>query len=552
MSVRPGLDYWDLLVVVAYMLWMLGIGVYYARRQTDTDEYFLGGRGMHWMIVGISTMATLVSTITYLTTPGEIVANGFGVLWAQVPVYLAFPIIGYLIIPRIMAHKGLVSGYQLLEQQFGMGIRQAAAFLFVLTRIAWTGLVVYTCSRAVSGMTGWPLAWVIISVGLITISYTTMGGIRAVIITDVTQAVILFGGALAVVGFAMWTAHSFTAWWPNLHDPVVSGGLAWPKVKTFSFDLTDRITVLGIIFMYFVWWIATASSDQLAIQRYLSTQDEKAARKSWLANAVSNTMVGVMLVLCGVALIGFFLQNSSLIPPIGDLLLNAKPGVLEEVTRKMAGMTATQQQVFAIKTGGDDLFPWFIAHILPSGLAGVLIAALFSAAMSSVSSGVNSITTVLMVDFPKLFTGDLDERGKVRRARIIGISVGAVAIIVSFAQNLIKGNFMEVAQKVNGFFIAPMAALFFMAFFVKRITKAGAWASIFSGFFIGVIVSYFGEISKALTGHEVKVSFMYILPFSMIGAILIAYLVSVFFPTPSRDGGDAKRQCKIKNAKGKG
>jgi SSS family solute:Na+ symporter len=532
--IKQGLGVWDLLVVVAYMAWMLGIGVYYSKRQTDTSEYFLGGRGMGWLIVGISTMATLVSTITYLTTPGEIVANGFGVLWGQLSIYLAFPIIGYLIIPRIMAHEGMVSGYQLLERQFGMSIRQAAAFLFVLTRMSWTGLIVYTCSRAVSQMTGWPLAFVILAVGIITVSYTTMGGIRAVIITDVTQAVILFGGALAVVVFAMFAAHSVTAWWPNLHDPVVKAGLAWPKIKLFSLDPTDRITILGIIFMYFCFWVVTASSDQLAIQRYLSTKDTRAARKSFLANAVSNTFVGITLVLCGVALLGYFLKNVSLIPPVDELLRN-KQAILPDVTQKMASMSPLQQKVFTLKSGGDDLFPWFIAHILPAGLSGVLIAALFSAAMSSVSSGVNSVTTVLMVDFPRIFTGDLDERGKVRRARIIGVSVGMVALVITFIQHMIKGNFMEVAQKINGFFVAPMAALFFMAFFVKRVTRQGAWVSIVVGFLIGVVVSYYGEISKALTGTEVKVSFMFILPLSLIGAILAGYLVSVAFPAPKRD-----------------
>ena len=532
MSVREGLGGWDLLVVAAYMMWMLGIGVYYSRRQTDTSEYFLGRRGMNWMLVGISTMATLVSTITYLTTPGEIISNGFGILWAQVPVYLSFPIIGYLIIPRIMAQKNIVSGYQLLEKQFGMGIRQAAATLFILTRITWTGLVVYTCSRAVSQMTGWPLAWVIIAVGVITISYTTLGGIRAVIITDVTQACILFGGALAVTGFAIWSAHSLTGWLPNLHDPLVKSGLAWPSVKAFSFNLTDRITIAGIIFMYFVWWVATASSDQLAIQRYLSTRDTRAARKSWLTNAVANTLVGAVLALSGVALLGYFLNNLSLIPPINELLAN-KPALLHEASQKLAFMSPVQQKIFTLKAGGDDVFPWFIAHVLPAGLSGVLIAALLSAAMSSVSSGVNSITTVVMTDFAKLFSRITDERRKVRQARILGMTIGAIAIIVSFAQNLIKGNFMEVAQKINGFFIAPMAALFIMAFFIKRINRAGAWTSIVAGFVIGVVVSYYGEISKALTGHEVKVSFMYILPFSLIGGILAAYLVSLAFPQKS-------------------
>jgi SSS family solute:Na+ symporter len=303
-------------------------------------------------------------------------------------------------------------------------------------------------------------------------------------------------------------------------------------VKWFSFDLTDRITVSGIILMYFVMWVSMASADQLTIQRYLSTKDAVAARRSFLTNAISNSLVSTALALCGIALVGYFIQNMHLIPSVQELLRN-KPALLDHALQKMSAMNAFQQKVYTLKAGADDLFPWFIAHILPAGLSGVLIAALFSAAMSSVSSGVNSITTVLMTDFPKLFVrGDLDEAKKVARAKAIGVVIGVTAIVIGLTQNAIKGNFMELAQKINGFFTAPMTALFMMAFFMKRVNRQGAWVSIFVGFIVGVVVSYFGEISKLLTGNEIKVSFMYILPFSLASSLLIAYIVSLFFPAP--------------------
>lgn len=192
-----GLNAWDYAVVAAYALAMLGVGLYYARRQTTLGEYFLGGRRMNWVIVGISTMATLVSTISYLTTPGEIITNGFGILWAWASMVVAFFVIGCLVIPRIMAHD-VVSGYHLLEHQFGSGIRRAAAALSAFTRVAWVGLVVYTCSCALSTMTGWPIEGILVAVGIVTTAYTVMGGPRCVLITDVIQAVILFAGAAVV------------------------------------------------------------------------------------------------------------------------------------------------------------------------------------------------------------------------------------------------------------------------------------------------------------------------------------------------------------------
>ena len=152
-AVHPGLRCLDYLVISLYGLGMLAVGWFCARRQTNLNEYFLGGRQMHWLIVGISTMATLVSTITYLTIPGEVIMNGPGVLWAKASLIFAFFPIGYLIVPRIMAHN-IVSGYQLLEAPFGHSIRQAAALLFVLIRLAWVGLIVYTCSVALAAMTG--------------------------------------------------------------------------------------------------------------------------------------------------------------------------------------------------------------------------------------------------------------------------------------------------------------------------------------------------------------------------------------------------------------
>ncbi|MGC8861774.1 MAG: sodium:solute symporter family transporter, partial [Armatimonadota bacterium] len=418
---HAGLAIWDYVVVALYGLWMLAIGAYYARRQTSLGEYFLGGRSMNPVIVGISTMATLVSTITYLTTPGEIIKNGFGVLWGMASIVPAFFLVGYLIIPRIMK-QDVVSGYQLLEKQFGVGIRRAAAGLFVLTRIAWVGLVIYTCSVALSAMTGWRLESILVATGLVTTAYTVMGGIRAVMITDVAQAVILFIGAVGVVIFAMCRAGSPAGWWPQLSAPEVKAGLNWPHVPWFALQMSVRISVFGMILHQLTWWVLTAGSGQLAIQRYLSTRDARAARNSFLVNGIANTLVSVFLVLAGIALLGFFLSPSQAVPPLADLLPKTKAGEAADLIARVSSAPVLQQKAFVLAQGADKVFPWFIAHILPAGLSGLLLAALFSAAMSSVSSGINSITTILMVDFAHVFSRPQEEAARVRRAKGIGIA----------------------------------------------------------------------------------------------------------------------------------
>lgn len=538
------LTIWDYLVVLAYGVGMLAIGWACSRTQDSTEEYFLGGRGMHWLLIGLSTMATLVSTITYLVTPGEIIKNGFGILWAQAAVFIAFFPIGFIIIPRIMAHH-IVSGYQLLEAQFGMGIRRAAAVLFVLTRLAWAGLVIYTCSFALAAMTGWRIEWILVAVGIVTTAYTSAGGIRAVIWTDTSQAVILILGAVVVVVYAMLKAHSFTGWWPDLGSPEARAFLHWPKVPAYPTSITravvdqsQRITIVGIIVYYVTWWIATASSDQMAIQRYLSTKNAAIARKGFLTNAFANVFLGAVLAGCGMALLGFFMAHLNVLPALNVL----KPDVRPEDLQQWTALGSQAKQFYTLTHAADKVFPWFIAHILPPGVSGLLLAALFAAAMSSISSGISSISTVLMVDFEHIFARGLDQDGQVKRAKQMGIVIGAIAIGISFLQKMIQGNFMEVAQKINGFFIAPLAALFIMAFFIKRCNRQGAWVSIVVGFLVAAYISYYTEITTwyhtailhEMNHEPVYMSFTFILPAALAASLLSAYVVSLFFPAPKK------------------
>ena len=539
-SAVGGLTIWDYRVVVAYGVGMLAIGWVCSRKQDTTEEYFLGGRGMHWLIVGLSIMSTLVSTITYLTTPGEIIKNGYGVLWASTAVFIAFFPIGYIIVPRIMSHR-IVSGYQLLEMQFGMGIRRAAAVLFVLTRLAWSGLVIYTCSFALAAMTGWRIEWILVAVGIVTTAYTSAGGIRAVIWTDTAQAIILLLGAVLVVLYAMYRAHSFTGWWPDLSSLEVKAFLHWPKVPIYPTsiirevaDQSQRITIIGIMIYYVTWWIATASSDQMAIQRYLSTKNASIARKSFLTNAFANLFLGAVLAGCGFALLGFFMQHLNVLPALNVL----KPDVNAEDLRHWMTLSGQAKQFYTLTHAADKVFPWFIAHVLPPGVSGLLLAALFAAAMSSISSGISSISTVLMVDFEKVFARGLDQDGQVKRAKQMGVAIGAIAIGISFLQRLIHGNFMEVAQKINGFFVAPLAALFIMAFFIKRCNRQGAWVSIVVGFLVAAFISYYTEITNwyhtavlhEMNHEPVYMSFTFILPVALAASLLSAYIVSLFFP----------------------
>lgn len=525
MAVRSGLSFPDYAVVALYALGMIWIGWYFSRRQKNLDEYFVAGRGINWLIVGISLFATLISTISYLTTPGEIIKNGPGILWSALSPFLAFGIIGWLIIPRIMG-KNIMSGYELLDRQFGRGVRSAAAVMFILMRISWIGLIVYTCSIALNSMTGWPLPYLLVGMGLVTTLYTVMGGVRAVIITDVVQAVILFGGAALVVSFAMFEARSLTGWFPDFGNSAITSALNWRPVKLFPDAgpgfLAERITIITIVVHYVFYYVCICCSDQLLIQRFLTTRDARAARNSFLTNTLAGLALSILLALTGFALLAVFTRNIGLLPPLAEL----KPEAGAEILAGVPKGDALAAQVYTLTNAGDKIFPWFIAHLLPAGLSGLLLAALFSAAMSSISSGINSISTVLMVDFKGVFGRNLDEAGQVARARLLGVGVGIVAICVSFVYTFIKGNFMDLAQKSDRFLVAPMAGVFLMAFFMRRTNWQGAWVQIVVTCVTAFLITFHEEIF----GNYI--SFVWIFPFSLAIGLAAGYVVSLLFPAP--------------------
>ena len=497
----------DYSIIALYGLFVVGVGIWCGRKQKSTEEYYVAGRGVGSSIVGISMVATLLSTISYLTVPGEIIKNGPGYMWQMIHIPLSFVVVGFLFIPKIMKHR-ITSGYELLQNKFGMGIRRAASFFFVLSRIVWMGMVIFTCSKAVAEVTGLPLPIVIAAVGIIGSLYTVIGGIRAVMITDVVQFIILFGGALLCLGYITYQCGGFS-WWPDWSSPQLAS-LHWKETKIFSLNPFERMTVINILLMVSLWWICTAAADQVVIQRYLCTRNARSARRSFLTCILGDAGIMLVLFLVGIALVGFYLRFPERLSG-GVPLLGQDP---------------------------DKLFPQFIGKVLPGGLSGLLIAALFAAAMSSLDSGISSIGTVLMVDFKPIFArGCSSDKQRLTRARIIGLFVGILGIgLCYFVMTFVPGNhFFDIAMRIT-VVIVPVASVFILAFFVKFSTRAGAWAAILTGFFSGILFSYWKQI-VGLFSETSDFSVMLILPLSLTISLGSGIVVSLF--TRSCPGTDS-------------
>ena len=226
--------------------------------------------------------------------------------------------------------------------------------------------------------------------GFVAVIYTSLGGLRAVVITDFIQTVLLYGGALLVLATISWDLGGF-GWIPTKWDP------AWDTQPIFSTDLSVRVTVVGTLLNYVVWYVCTAGGDQTSVQRFMATKDTKAARRAYATQLVTSVVVGVTLGLVGFALLGYF---------------HAHPERLPE------GMSLSEN--------ADKVFPHFIAFHLPVGISGLVVAAMFAAAMSSIDSGVNSITAVVMTDgLDRFGFKPKSDRSHVMIARCLAFGIGA-------------------------------------------------------------------------------------------------------------------------------
>lgn len=492
-----GLTFWDWAVMALYAVAMLAVGVWYSFRQKTTEEYLLGGRSMKPFMVGISLFASLLSTISYLAVPGEMIKHGPVPLLGYLAVPLVFVVVGYGLVPRYMKLP-YTSAYEILEERLGGGARLAAAAIFVLTRLVWMALLIYLAGKAMAVMMGWPreaILYIIAVSGLITVVYTTLGGLRGVVVTDTIQFFILLLGPLLAIGAVTWNLGGVGAWVPTAWAP------HWDSEPFFSFDPRVRVTVVGSLISYASWWICTAGSDQMAIQRYFATRNAAVARRAFLVNNIAEISVTILLALTGFALLGYFSRHGQ----FGQ------------------GHTAV--------TDADFLFPHYIANYAPPGIAGLIVAGLFSAAMSSLSSGINSTVAVISTDFVRRCTRVFDDDARrVRTTKILVFIIGVAVVLASLAMDRVPGNIFEVTNKTNGLFVGPLFGLFFMALFVPFATTFGAlWGAVY-GLAAAAMIAYWDVI----TGQP-GLSFQWIIP-AALTAHVAAGCVCSLIPTRGRPG----------------
>jgi len=489
----------DWTVIAIYGIGMLIVGFYFSYFNKSSDDYMLGGRNMKSWRVGLSLFATLFSAITYLSMPGEMIKHG-PMIWSMV---VALPfiylIVAYFFIPFFMKLK-INSAYELLESRLGLGNRLLAVLFFLLMRFVWMAVIIYMVSeKVIVPIMGWTeeTALVVsIIMGIVTVIYTSFGGLRGVVLTDVVQSFILFGGAIIAIILITNQVGGFSAIIPT----------QWPEHWSgwIFFDTEVRVSFLTAFITAFGWYVCTAGSDQMAVQRYLATRDVKAARRMYLSSLVSNLIVYIILAVLGLALFAYFkMSPENLIG--GSSMID----------------------------GADLMFPRFIVIALPSGLSGLVIAGLLAASMSSLSSGINSSALSIINDFILRFRKNpLEEMAKIKLAKIISIGIGIVIVLLSFVIGNVKGNLLELTYKTINLLVAPLFVPFFMAMFIPKAKPTAT----FIGTFISAVVAALISFSQEL--FSITISFLWIIPVSFIVGVIISIVLSLFAFDQNRPGNE--------------
>jgi SSS family solute:Na+ symporter len=484
-----GLHWIDGAIIGLYACGMLALGWYYGRKQQNADEYFVGSGAMNALLIGVSLFATLFSTISYLSTPGELINHGPAMLTGIFAIPIVYLIVGYGMVPVYMRYR-VTSAYELLERNLGLSVRMTGAVMFIVLRLMWMGLLIYFASKAMMVMLGLELKWlpaVTLLTGSVAIAYASLGGLRAVVITDFFQFMLLFGGALLVIATITVRLGGFS-WFPT------EWNASWDVQPLFSADPAVRVTVFGSVLHGILWWLCTAGGDQTAIQRFMATRDARAARRSFLTNSIAGAMVSLVLALVGFSLLGYFQAEPTLLPG-----------------------------AMSVESEADLLFPHFISHHLPIGLSGLVVAGMFAAAMSSIDSGVNSITAVVMTDFLGRFKRrPATSRGEVRLAQCLAFGIGLTVVGSSSLMENVPGNFLEMTKRTIGLFVTPIFVLFFMALFVRFATSLGAISGSLAAFVSALLVAYW----KPLVSSR-EISFQWIFPVSLAVGIVVGCCVSL-------------------------
>ena len=531
----------DWAVVVAYLVWIVWDGLRRSKATNEVEGYFLANRSLPWWAVGLSVMATQLSAITLVGTTGRGYAEGLSIVQLYLGLPIAMVILSMTLVPFFYRAK-VFTAYEYLERRFDSRTRTLASFLFLMSRALSCGVIIAAPAVILSIVLGWNLTLTILGIGVPTVLYTMVGGVQAVTWTDVKQMVVIVAGVGAAVAVLLFQLPDHVSVGEALHIAGATGRMqaldfTWDPNKTYTF-WSGLIGGLFLMLSYF-------GCDQSQVQRYLTAKSVNEGRQSLMMSAYFKIPLQFLIPMIGVLIFVFYLFHQ---PPVlfnrqhdaevrasaraGEYLameqdftaafearrdaasalaaarrsggagaLGSAEGAFRDADGRVAAIrgraTALVREVTGDRAFGDVnyVFPTFVTERMPVGLVGLIIAAIFAAAMSSIAAELNSLSTATVIDFyRRLWRTGASDAHYLTVSKLVTGFWGLVACVVAlYAANL--GPLIDVVNRFGSFFYGSLLGVFVLAVAAKRATSRGAFWGLLAGMATVALVARYSSIA---------------------------------------------------------
>lgn len=438
-SLSP-LDYGAMLL---YLIGVLAMGLMFMKNENTSEDYLLGGRKMPWLAVGISCMMSLLSTFSLVMVPGEIFDHGLS-LWMLGLLAPIFTILSFMLFIRFYFRLQSFTPFEYLEKRYDKRIRLLIAIIVMYSRGMWLAMVLFSTSKVFEGGAGWPAWFTILLVGIIGIIYTVAGGMKAVIWTDVMQFVVLVGGM--VVAVVVLVSQIDGGAWGAIQYAFAHGRgpTRFTQADFYAINPYVRLTFWLLLLGTLLSPLTSAASDQVNIQRLLSTSTYKDAFKAQISASLIGWPFGLLLLFVGLAIFSYYSQHPD-------------PRV----------------------TSGDTAFFVFVATKLSPPIPGLILAAMLAAVMSSLDSGMNSLSAIWVKEFhQKYLKPDMTEKEQVKASRlgtlIVGVFAMSFGITVSMTSESLGQSVVEASTIFYALTVVVLPAFLF-AVLSKRASSTMIW-----------------------------------------------------------------------------
>ncbi len=472
----------DLSIIFIYLLAMVLVGFYFSRKNKNSDQFTKASGSIPGWAIGLSIYATFLSSNTFLGVPGK----AFGSNWNAFVFSLSMPFAAWIASKYFVPfyrQTGEISAYTHLENRFGPWARTYTVICFLLTQLARMGSIFFGIALSLQALTGFSMQSIMIVMGICIILYTVMGGMEAVIWTEVVQGIIKTLGALLIL-------YLIVAELPGGLDDIIKIGTADNKFSlgSLSPDFTES-TFWVVLFYGFFMNLNNFGMDQNYVQRYHTAKSSKQASKSvWMCVALY-VPASLLFFIIGTSLYAYYQMNPELITTIKNQVAGERLGI---------GATAGEISAYAAAMKpadyGDKVMPFFMVTKIPTGLVGLIVSAILSAAMSTISSGMNASATVFTMDiYKRYFRPHMGEKKKLYVLHASTVVFGLMGLATGIAMIGVK-SLLDIWWELSGIFAGGMLGLFLLGIISRRTKSPEALTAVI----IGIVVILWMTLSKYL------------------------------------------------------